>query len=128
MLEIYQELAGGDIRTLFKQSGNGAPSTIKDMQSLTRAEQRLITSWKQRPDGTIEVRFENRMKALEMLARHYGLLVEHMRLEIASGLTLEEEEKIKAFSDEELAQWNEANDVIHFLLFPAERPQKQLTA
>ena len=45
----------------------------------------------------------------------------------ASGLTLDEEEKIRAFTDAELAEWNAANDVIHFLLFPEERPQKQLT-
>ena len=43
-----------------------------------------------------------------------------MRLEVASELTLEEEEKIKAFSDAELEEWNDACDVIHRLLHPEE--------
>ncbi len=51
-----------------------------------------------------------------------------IRLEVASELTLEEKEKIAAFSDQELLAWNEANDVIYYLLHPDETPGEVVPA
>ena len=48
--------------------------------------------------------------------KHLGQLNDQMRLEEASGLTLEEEEKISRFSDAELKRWNDANEEIYQLL------------
>ena len=129
VLELAMAVAGGDVRELFKPSpSNKSVSTIKDMRELGVDEQRLVDGWKQKADGSIEVKFANRQSANESLMKHFGLLTEHLQLEVATGLSLEEQEKIRAFSDADLRAFNEANDVIHFLLFPEERPQKQLTA
>ena len=113
-------VAGGDIRTLFVKK-NGTIK-FKGVTELTLEEQRLLGGWRKLADGTVEVKFESHQGALVLLMKHYGLLTEHMRLEVSSELTLEEQEKIAAFSNEELRAWNTANDVIYFLLHPEERP------
>ena len=93
-------------------------SVFKDMRELTVQQQFLVRHYKKRKDGTIHVTFENRLRAIELLMKHLGLLKDQMRLEAASELTPEEEEKISRFSDAELKRWNDANDEIHELLHP----------
>ena len=51
-------------------------------------------------------------------SENLGLLKEQVRLDVSTELTLEEQEIIDAFTDEELAEWNQANDVIQRLLHP----------
>ncbi len=41
---------------------------------------------------------------------------------MSGEISLEDEEKIAAFSNEELAAWNTANDTIYYLLHPDEKP------
>ena len=77
----------------------------------------LVAGWK--CDGTdIEVKLENRTRSKELLMKHLGFLKEHVQLEVASELTLEEEERLSKMSDEELAEFNEANETIERLLVP----------
>ena len=127
VLELIQAVANGDVRELFEKP-EGEVETIKQMRDLGHDEQRLVAGYKRKADGSVEVRFESRMRAAELLAKHFGLLKEHIQLETATGLSLEEQEKIRAFSDEQLKLWNDASDTQHYLLFPEERPQKQLPA
>ena len=89
----------------------------KGMLELEPHEQALVAAWKHRPDGTVEIKFENRLKAIEMLAKHYGLLKAHVQLETTSELTPAEQERINGFTDKELREFNEANDTIHRLLY-----------
>ena len=51
-------------------------------------------------------------------SENLGLLKEQVRLDVSTELTLEEQEIIDVFTDEELAEWNQANDVIQRLLHP----------
>ncbi len=118
LLNRLRAVAFGDIRELFTPSpGDTHGSTIKDMRELG-AHQLLVRSYEKRKDGTVHVTFENRLRAMELLMKHLGLLKDQMRLEVASGLTREEEEKISRFSDAELERWNDANEEIYQLLHP----------
>ena len=101
------------------------PRVLTDLKA---HQQLLVRNDEKRKDGTVHVTFENRLRAMELLMKHLGLLKDQMRLEVASGLTLEEEEKIAAFSDQELLAWNEANDVIYYLLHPDETPGEVVPA
>jgi phage terminase small subunit len=111
VLQLAMLVANGDIRTLFTADDKGQ-TTIKDMRELTVVEQRLVVAWKR-----------NRDKAVERLMKHYGLLKEHVQLETTSELTPQEQERIASFTDEELAEFNAANDVIHRLLYPDQAQQ-----
>ena len=129
LLNRVRAVAFGDIRELFKPSpGNTHGSTFKDMRELDAHQQLLVRNYEKRKDGTVHVTLENRLRAMELLMKHLGLLNDQMRLEVASGLTREEEEKIAAFSDQELLAWNEANDVIYYLLHPDETPGEVVPA
>ncbi len=129
LLNRVRAVAFGDITELFKPSpGNTHGSTFKDMRELDAHQQLLVRNYEKRKDGTVHVTFENRLRAMELLMKHLGLLKDQMRLEVASGLTLEEEKKIAAFSDQELLAWNEANDVIYYLLHPDETPGEVVPA
>ena len=108
--------------------GNTPGSIITDMRELDAHQQLLVRNDEKRKDGTVHVTFENRLRAMELLMKHLGLLNDQMRLEVASGLTREEEQKIAAFSDQELLAWNEANDVICCLLHPDETPGEVVPA
>jgi len=112
-------VAFGDIRELFKPSPeNPDVSTLKDIGELSAHQQVLIRSYCKRTDGTFTVTFEDRTRAKELLMKHLGLLKDRMRLDGASGLTLDEEEKISRFSDEELKEFREANETVERLLHP----------
>ena len=120
LLNRVRAVAFGDITELFKPSpGNTDGSIFKDMRELTAQQQLLVRHYVKRKDGGIHVRFENRLRAIELLMKHLGLLKDQARLEVASQLTLEEEEKISRFSDAELKRWNDANAEISQLLHPA---------
>jgi phage terminase small subunit len=121
VLQLAMLVANGDIRTLFTADDKGQ-TTIKDMRELTVVEQRLVVAWKRKSEG-IEIRFADRDKAVERLMKHYGLLKEHVQLETTSELTPQEQERIASFTDEELAEFNAANDVIHRLLYPDQAQQ-----
>ena len=117
LLRVMQLVAFGDISNLFKpSSGNGSVSTVKDMRDLGE-DQVLVVGYKRGSDGSVELKFENRMRARELLMKHLGLLTEQMRLEVSNEVTPAEQEKIDALTDEELDRFNAANDVIHELLY-----------
>ncbi len=117
LLNRVRAVAFGDITELFKPSpGNAHGSTFKDMRELDAHQQLLVRHYEKRKDGTVHVTFENRLRAIGLLMKHLGQLNDQMRLEEASGLTLEEEEKISRFSDAELKRWNDANEEIYQLL------------
>ena len=80
-------------------SSSRAPdgSIFKDIRELTAQQQLLVRNYEKRKDGTVTVTFENRLLAIELLMKHLGLLKDQMRLEAASELTPEEEEKISRF-------------------------------
>ena len=113
VLENLMRVAFGDVRELLEDDGS-----IKNLKTIGDMHEPLIAGFKVNGNGVTEVKIENRMKARELLMRNLGLLKEQLRLDVSSELTLEEDEKISAFSDEELERWNEANDIIHRLLHP----------
>ena len=118
LLEVMQSVAYGDVSNLFKpSSGNGSVSTIKDMRELGE-DQVLVAGYKRGADGSVELKFENRMRARELLMKHLGLLKEQMRLEVSSEVTIAEQERVKEFSTEELAQFNTAVALVNRLLRP----------
>ena len=66
LLEVMQLVAYGDVSNLFKSSsGNGSVSTIKDMRELGE-DQVLVAGYKRGSDGSVELKFENRMRAREL--------------------------------------------------------------
>ena len=65
LLEVMQLVAYGDVSNLFKpSSGNGSVSTIKDMRELGE-DQVLVAGYKRGSDGSVELKFENWMRARE---------------------------------------------------------------
>lgn len=119
VLELAMAVAGGDIRTLFTADEDGE-TCPKDMHDLSGTEQRLVAGWKRKPDGSVEIKFADRDKAVERLMKHYGLLKEHVQLETTSELTPAEQERMHNFTDEELAEFTAAEETIHRLLYPGE--------
>ena len=118
LLEVMQLVAYGDVSNLFKpSSGNGSVSTIKDMRELGE-DQVLVAGYKPGSDGSVEFKFENRMRARELLMKHLGLLKEQMSIEHSGELTVLEQERVKEFSTEELLQFNTAVALVNRLLRP----------
>ena len=118
LLEVMQLVAYGDVSNLFKpSSGNGSVSTIKDMRELGE-DQVLVAGYKRGSDGSVELKFENRMRARELLMKHLGLLKEQMSIEHSGELTVLEQERVKEFSTEELLQFNTAVALVNRLLRP----------
>ncbi len=92
---------------------------LKDIADLTPEAQALVASWKIGSNDT-EVRIENRTRSKELLMKHLGLLKEHIRLEQASELTVEEDEVIGKMSKDELREFREANETVERMLHPEE--------
>ena len=111
-------VAFGDIRELFKPSPeNPDVSTLKDIGELSAHQQVLIHRYQKRTDGTFTVVFADRLRAVALLLKHLGLF-KNQRLNEASELTLEEEERISKMSTEELKEFREANETVERLLHP----------
>ena len=118
LLEVMQLVAYGDVSNLFKpSSGNGSVSTIKDMRELGE-DKVLVAGYKRGSDGSVELKFENRMRARELLMKHLGLLKEQMSIEHSGEVSLVEQERVKEFSTEELLQFNTAVALVNRLLHP----------
>lgn len=118
VLDKVVAIAFGDIRQLLEAKDKNGRMTIKDLRDLTFSEQMLVKGFKRDAQGNLEVKIEDRLTATKLLMQNLGLLKQQMRLEVSSELTLEEEERVRSFTDEELEEWNQANDVIHRLLHP----------
>ncbi len=114
LLDSVTAVAFGDIRDLFTETGR-----MKKLHELSPQTQALIAGWKGN-GADIEVKIENRMRARELLMKHLGLLKEHIRLEQASELTMEEEETISKMSNEELREFRAANETVERMLHPEE--------
>ncbi len=118
LLEVMQLVAYGDVSNLFKpSSGNGSVSTIKDMRELGE-DQVLVAGYKRGSDGSVELKFENRMRARELLMKHLGLLKEQMSIEHSGEISVVEQERVKEFTTEELAEFNAAAATCQRLLHP----------
>ena len=124
VLESVTAVALGDVRQLFEKNEFGR-SVLKEMLDLSPQAQALVAGYSEK-DGRIELKLENRTRSKEMLMKHHrsigpmGLLKEHIRLETASELTVEEDEVISKMSDEELREFREANETVERLLHPEE--------
>lgn len=118
VLESVTAVALGDVRQLFEKNEFGR-SVLKEMLDLSPQAQALVAGYSEK-DGRIELKLENRTRSKEMLMKHLGLLKEHIRLETASELTVEEDEVISKMSDEELREFREANETVERLLHPEE--------
>ncbi len=116
LLESVTAVAFGDIRELFEK--RGGRSVLKDVADLSPGAQALVASWKTGDDA--EVKIENRTRSKELLMKHLGLLKEHIRLEQASELTVEEDEVIGKMSKDELREFREANETVERMLHPEE--------
>ena len=118
VLESVTAVALGDVRQLFEKDEFGR-SKLKEVLDLTPEAQALLAGYTEK-DGRIELKLENRTRSKEMLMKHLGLLKEHIRLETASELTVEEEEVISKMSTEELREFRAANETVERLLHPEE--------
>ena len=118
LLEVMQLVAYGDVSNLFKPgSRNGSVSIIKDMRELGE-DQVLVAGYKRGADGSVELKFENRMRARELLMKHLGLLKEQMSIEHSGEISVVEQERVKEFTTEELAEFNAAAATCQRLLHP----------
>ena len=127
LLESVTAVALGDIRVLFENpdphyegAGPKPRSVLKDPRTLSHHEQFLIAGWKEQNGQVSELKLENRTRSKELLMKHLGLLKDHVRMEVASELTMEEEETISKMSDEDLATFRVANETVERLLHPEE--------
>ena len=110
----------GDPDPHYEGAGPKPRSVLKDPRTLSHLEQFLIADWKEQNGQVSELKLENRTRSKELLMKHLGLLKDHVRMEVASELTMEEEETISKMSDEDLATFRVANEVIERLLHPEE--------
>ena len=116
LLESVTAVALGDMRELFEKDSMGR-SVLKEVCDLTHEAQAMVAGYTDK-DGRIELKLENRTRSKEMLMQHLGLLKEHIRLETASELTVEEEEIISKMTSEELKEFREANETVERMLTP----------
>lgn len=94
VLEELRRLAFADPRALFDQDGNLRPiQTLDDEAAATIASFEVIKKNAAAGDGVIDtvhkVRTVDKTKALDALAKHFGLLVE--RIEHSGGLVIKHE-------------------------------------
>lgn len=63
-----------DILTLVKTQSGAYEMQIEDFDKIPREIKAAIQSIKQNKDGTIEIKMHDKMRALELLGKHQGLL------------------------------------------------------
>ena len=79
VLAQIRDIAFGDVRTLFERDG-----TLKPLHELSDDAAALIASFEVDGSSTKKVRIMDRLRALELLAKNFGLLTEHIDLSVVS--------------------------------------------
>ena len=79
VLAQIRDIAFGDVRTLFDSDG-----TLKPLHELSDDAAALIASFEVDGSSTKKVRIMDRLRALELLAKNFGLLTEHIDVSIVS--------------------------------------------
>lgn len=85
VLEELRRLAFADVRTLFDEAGNWKPiKQLSAEEAAQVAQFEIIIKNAQAGDGVVDtvhkVKLTDRLKALEILAKHFGLLVERVQV------------------------------------------------
>ena len=99
VVERLSEIAFGDIRELFDETGR-----LKKVTELSRETAALIASVGVNRSGTTQVKLVSRLRALELLMRHLGLLQPAVELEPARGRSVQDQKRIERMSDADLAK------------------------
>ena len=79
VLAQIRDIAFGDVRTLFERDG-----TLKPLHELSDDAAALIASFEVDGSSTKKVRIMDRLRALELLAKNFGLLTEHLDVRVVS--------------------------------------------
>ena len=111
LLENLMTISFGDPRSFVNEHGR-----LKRLDQLDDAAAHMVASFEVHDTNLTKVKLKDGMKATELLMKTQGLLREQMSIERSGELTVAEEERIKEFTDEELAEFREAVKTVNRLL------------
>jgi len=92
-------VAGGDIRRLVTKDGK-----LRPIQDLEDDIEPLVAGMKLSASGVAELKITDRLKALELLAKHFELLKSKIDVHHTGAVGLLEEETLRHMSDDKLAE------------------------
>ncbi len=92
-------VAGGDIRRLVTKDGK-----LRPIQDLEDDIEPLVAGMKLSASGVAELKITDRLKALELLAKHFELLKSKIDVHHTCTVGLLEEETLRHMSDAKLAE------------------------
>ena len=119
------ELKASDLLIMLMRQADANPrefvtaaSYMKKIADLDDDTAKLISSWKQDGSRLTEVKLKDGMKATELLMRNRGMLKEQMLVELNAQVSVVEQQRVKEFTTEELAEFNAAAATCQRLLHP----------
>ena len=119
------ELKASDLLIMLMRQADADPrafvddaSLMKKLRDLDEDTAKLIAGFKVDGSQLVEVKLKDAMKATELLMRNRGMLKEQMSVELSGQVSVVEQERVKEFTTEELAEFNAAAATCQRLLHP----------
>ena len=111
LLENLMTISFGDPRSFVNEHGR-----LKRLDQLDDAAAHMVAGFEMQGATLTKVRLKDGMRATELLMKNQGLLKEQMSVEHSGDLTVREQERVKEFTDGELAEFNTAIATVNRLL------------